>query len=121
MFALDEARQRLYFTEWGSHRVGFVDLKAATVSYLVQSFHTPAGIAIDSGRQLLYVSERDRHQLRVIDLGSGKDSVLTGGIEGYTDGPLASARFESPEGLALGVDGRLYVAEFYGGRVRVIE
>ncbi|WP_061247204.1 hypothetical protein [Leptospira noguchii] len=62
-------------------------------------FNGPFFMDIDPERNL-YVGELGNHTIRKIDLNSGNVSTLSGGISGYLDGDLASARFKSPLGIA---------------------
>jgi hypothetical protein len=59
-----------------------------------------------------------------IELGR-KDVVVetvAGALEpGYADGPGRDARFDAPVGIALGRDGRLYVADSRNQRIRVVQ
>lgn len=48
----------------------------------------------------LYVGELSNHTIRKINLDSGTVSTFSGGISGYFDGDLTSARFKSPLGIA---------------------
>lgn len=48
------------------------------------------------------------------------ESFAGDGEAGHRDGPAAQARFNGPEGLALGPDGTVYVAEREGHRIRKI-
>jgi len=48
--------------------------------------------------------------------------TVAGALEpGYADGPGRDARFDAPIGIALGRDGRLYVADSRNHRIRVVE
>lgn len=48
-------------------------------------------------------------------------STLAGtGDKGATDGPGTTATFNSPQGIAIGLDGSLYVADFYNNKIRKI-
>jgi len=51
---------------------------------------------------------------------AGVVTVLWSGADGYVDGPLASARFSTPEGLATDAQGDLYVADAGNQRIRKI-
>jgi sugar lactone lactonase YvrE len=51
----------------------------------------------------------------------GHLSLLAGGSQaGYADGPATTAMFSSPEGLAMGPDGSIYVADMGNGMIRRI-
>jgi sugar lactone lactonase YvrE len=60
----------------------------------------------------------------MIDLATGIISTVAGtGSAGYNgDGlPAAEASLAGPSGLAVGVDGTLYVADTFNGRIRAID
>lgn len=89
-------------------------------------FDEPSGLAWDGPTSTLYVADRNNHVIRSI---SG-DSVDT--VAGAVDDPrldadlgegiaLASARFDSPEGVLADADGNLLVADTGHNRVRRIE
>lgn len=71
----------------------------------------------------LYLADRDNHKIKRLDLSDPTFPVTTlagTGVEGYADGPGASAQFDKP--FALGVDpsGDLWVGEQKDTRVRKI-
>jgi hypothetical protein len=72
-------------------------------------FSNPQGIAVDAAGNV-YVS--DNQTIRKITA-TGIVTTLAGlaGISGSADGPGSSARFNSPEGLAIAADGHLLVAD----------
>jgi sugar lactone lactonase YvrE len=98
----------------GSGADGYQDGPAATAR-----FAYPTGLAVD-GRGRLYVTDQINNRIRLIE--NGQVSTLAGdGTAGYADGPAATARFTYPGGVAVDGQGRVYVADTYGHRVRVIE
>jgi DNA-binding beta-propeller fold protein YncE len=49
-------------------------------------------------------------------------STLSGaGEPGYVDGKRGVARFNNPTGVAVGPDGKIYVADFDNGKIRVVD
>jgi sugar lactone lactonase YvrE len=49
-------------------------------------------------------------------------SMLSGGAEaGYVDGARGAAKFANPVNAAFGPDGRVYVADFDNGKIRVVD
>ncbi len=87
---------------------------------LQAQFNTPSGIALDAGGNV-YVADTGNHVIRRIAV-DGTVSTLAGdGQRGFVDGPAAQARFDGPMGVAVDAGGRVYVADTYNDRIRVIE
>ena len=90
-------------------------------SALTAQFNTPRGIArAADGR--LFVADSLNHRIRVISADGATVSTYAGdGIcGGFADGSTSTARFSSPRGIALAADGRLFVADEFNHRIRVI-
>lgn len=81
-------------------------------------FSNPRALAIDKNG-ILYVADTGNHAIRRINLEGGV-STIAGGIAGFENGPVESARFNSPEGIALDDVGRIFVADRGNNVVRVI-
>jgi sugar lactone lactonase YvrE len=96
----------------GSGTSGFADGPAATAQ-----FDSPTALALE-GTATLLVADSGNHRIRRIS--GGTVSTLAGGPPGSADGAPGSARFISPRGLATDASGRLFVADFGNGKVRVI-
>ena len=82
---------------------------------------TPSAIAFD-GNGSLIVADSGSNSIKKID-SAGKVSVIAGveGKSGFADGDASMALFNGPIGVAVGSDGRVYVADTYNDRIRVIE
>jgi len=79
-------------------------------------FNFPRDIALAGST--IYIADTENHRIRAIS--SGLVSTLAGsGIAGFLDGAAATARFNSPSGLALS-GGTLYVADAGNDRIRAI-
>lgn len=122
MLLHDAKSNSLYVTGFSSDCVRRVDLATKMVSTVgTCDFNEPSGLALDAARGLLHVSEFNGFKVRTLDLATGTITDLAGtGSAGYANGPLLAAQFMAPEGLFLH-QGKLYVADFYGHRIRVIE
>ena len=104
--------QQVVSTLAGSGEFGYLDGPGATAQ-----FSNLGGIAIDACGTV-YVPDEKHERIRQV-LANGQVSTLAGtGEFGFNDGPALSAQFASPEGIALGLDGSLYVSEYWGNRVR---
>src|SRR5262249_20707626 len=80
----------------------------------------PNGIAVAGGT--VYFADTENHAIRTIDLSSHAVTTWAGalGVAGTDDGPIASARFREPEGLAADGSGNLYVADTDNNTIRKI-
>ncbi len=93
---------------------GIVDGASATAK-----FDIPSGIAIDASGNII-VADRDNHRIRKI---SSEDIVTTiagSGNPGFTNGASASAKFDSPSGVAIDILGNIIVADTNNHSIRNI-
>ena len=83
-------------------------------------FSDPFGVAA-AADGTIYVSDAgDAQRVRRIAMDGTVTTVAGGGGHGHVDGPAASARFNTPSGLAIGPDGTLYVADTGNNAIRRI-
>ena len=83
------------------------------------AFDTPSGLAIDDAGNL-YVADTGNNRIRKVTPDGQVSTVAGDGTAGYADGAAASARFNAPIGVAVARDGRIYVADTYNDRIRLI-
>jgi len=83
-------------------------------------FYYPGSVAVDPGGNV-YVADSSNDTIRKITP-DGVTTTLAGsaGVTNSTDGPGASARFNSPQGLAIDVSGNLYVADSGNSTIRKV-
>lgn len=83
------------------------------------AFNTPSGLAIDVAGNI-YVADTGNNAIRKITP-QGLVSTLAGtGEAGYFDGKATAAQFNGPIGVAVDQAGKVYVADTYNDRIRVI-
>lgn len=87
---------------------------------LAARFDTPSGLALDSAGNL-YVADTGNHAIRKISRQGVVTTVAGTGQAGYRDGPVAQAQFNGPMGVAVDRRGRVFVADTYNDRIRVIQ
>jgi sugar lactone lactonase YvrE len=125
----------LYIADTGNHRIRMVST-GGTISTFAGTgaagysgddgppaaavFDRPTALAIDNTGALL-VCDTDNHRIRRIAAAT-VTTVAGTGVQGFSGdgGPAAAAQLDTPSGLAIAADGRLFVADTRNHRVRVI-
>lgn len=82
----------------------------------------PEAVAVDGIGQVYFTSAR-ANRIRMIDL-TGTITTIAGGREsGFSGdgGPALSAQFDRPSGVAVGIDGSIYVGDTWNHTVRRID
>ena len=106
----------LYVANTGAGTVLRVTPSGAS-TVVAEGLEGPTGLAWADGT--LYIAETDGE--RILMLRDGAVSVLAGsGAQGDADGAAAEASFAAPQGLAVGADGAVYVADTANAAVRCI-
>jgi len=107
----------------GSGLIGHADGPAATASFMM-----PAAVAYGPDGAL-YVADEAAQRIRVVSTsgvvttiaGSGDTNASGMWVDGgYRDGAAGDARFDRPDGIAVGSDGTVYVSDLGNGCVRSI-
>lgn len=79
-----------------------------------------ADVAVDADGRI-FIADEDNHVIRMVE--DGMISTFAGtGIEGFSGdgGPANLAELDSPESVAIGPDGELYIGDDGNNRVRVV-
>jgi sugar lactone lactonase YvrE len=82
-------------------------------------FIEPWGVAVLAGDRII-VADWGAHLLREVSLAGVVTAFAGDGGSGTIDGPRASARFVSPQGLAADASGAIYVSDVGAHRIRRI-
>ncbi len=81
---------------------------------------TPSSLAIDAFGNL-YVADTGNHAIRKVSP-QGEVTTLAGtGVAGFRDGDGAQAQFDAPMGVAVDLFGRVFVADTWNDRIRMID
>ncbi|MFN8154948.1 MAG: gliding motility-associated C-terminal domain-containing protein [Bacteroidia bacterium] len=76
------------------------------------TFNQPWGIAIDT-LGYLYVADNRSYKIRKIDPAGNVTTIAGTGVFGTTNGPVNTASFSSPAGIAVTKDGQtIYISEY---------
>jgi sugar lactone lactonase YvrE len=84
---------------------------------LSASFGDPFGIAVDRDGSVIVAEGGASNRIRRITPESQVET-LAGSVEGFADGPAASAAFNTPSGIALDGDDALIIADTSNNRIR---
>jgi hypothetical protein len=86
------------------------------------SFNIPSGVAVDINGNV-FVGDRNNNLIRIVTTG-GAVSTFAGAAGnnnwGFLDGSIETARFNSPQGLAVDPTGNVYVADTGNRRIRCV-
>lgn len=82
-------------------------------------FHTPSGVALDPQGNL-YVADTGNHVIRKISPQGVVTTLAGNGQAGFRDGAAGQAQFNGPIGLAVDRQGRVWVADTYNDKIRMI-
>ncbi len=105
----------------GSGAAGIADGPAGKATFLF-----PYGVAVAADGSI-YISDRAAQRIRILTPSgevrtiAGSGPIASPGLivrPGYRDGPALLAQFAGPEGLAIGPDGALYIADTYNHCIR---
>ena len=93
---------------------GFQDGASGTAQ-----FSNPMAVTVASSG-VIYVADAGNNRIRMIATDGEVSTVAGDGTAGFLDAVGTEAQFSSPRGIAIGSDGRLYVADTNNHRIRVL-
>jgi sugar lactone lactonase YvrE len=98
----------------GSGGTGFADGTGTNAI-----FSSPTGIAVDA-YGVIFVSDSENHRIRMITSAGVVTTIAGTGAADFADGMGANAKFHTPFSATFDRFGNLYIAEYYGQRIRKI-
>jgi sugar lactone lactonase YvrE len=136
MFVALDGTGNLYFVDRWNHRIrkvsadGIITTVAGTGSEGFSGDGGPAteaklaaphGLALDAEGNLI-IADTVNHRVRRVDKNGIITTIAGTGRAGYTPegGQATAARLNSPDGLAVDLQGNLYIADLFNHRVRKV-
>lgn len=88
---------------------------------LSATLDTPQAVALDAAGNL-YIADTYNHAIRKVDTDGNISTIAGTGSPGFSGdgGPATKAQLYNPQGVAVGPDGLIYVADTFNARIRVI-
>ncbi|KAI7838239.1 hypothetical protein COHA_007984 [Chlorella ohadii] len=143
--ALDSNEQYLYIAMAGQHQIWRMDTATGVLanfsgsgyernqngtSALTTAWAQPSGLALAPSGDAIYVADSESSSVRRLDLGSGGSRLLVGGDPmfsdnlfrfGDKDGSGSDALLQHPLAVLTAPDGKVYVADSYNHRLKVLD
>lgn len=91
-------------------------------SVISDKFDTPSAIAFDERGDLI-VADSGSHTIKKVNIETGATEIIAG-VEnkfGFSDDAAKNALFNAPVGIAVGANEKIFVADTYNDKIRVIE
>ncbi len=103
----------------GSHEPGFGGDSGPAVDALLR---WPGGMAVDDAG-VVYIADTGNHRIRAVALDGTISTIAGTGTEGFSGdrGKAVDADLGSPNDVAIGPDGSIYIADSSNNRIRVID
>jgi sugar lactone lactonase YvrE len=95
---------------------------ADTFEVVADKLDTPSAIAFDSNGDLI-VADSGTHTIKKVKIENGEVETIAGteNQKGFADGDAKTAQFNAPIGITVGENDKIFVADTYNDKIRVIE
>lgn len=127
-----DASGNLFVLDSNNHRIRKIDPNKVVTTFsgsgsagsadgaaFSASFNTPFALTIDAWGNL-FVADEMNHKIRKVAPNGGVSTFAGNGGTAIVDGTGTSATFHNPAGIAIDIQGNLYVADYYDNRIRKI-
>ncbi|MCE1157941.1 MAG: hypothetical protein LWX23_02595 [Spirochaetia bacterium] len=123
----------IYIADTMNHRIRKINTANVNVSTLAggassgsadglgpaASFTSPRALAL-SASGYIYVADSGNNKIRSITPEGQVTTIAGSGTAGYQDGPALDSSFSNPRGLSSGGPGKLFVADTWNSKIRLV-
>ncbi|VTU33919.1 NHL repeat-containing protein [Variovorax sp. PBL-E5] len=127
-----DAQRNVYVADTGNHLIRKITPDGAVSTFAgsgalggddgagrAASFRDPYGVAVDAAGNV-YVADYSNNRIRKITPDGVVSTLAGSGAPGSDDGAGGTASFRHPYGVAVGLGGNVYVADYGNNRIRRI-
>ncbi|HXG85198.1 MAG TPA: hypothetical protein VNI84_14350 [Pyrinomonadaceae bacterium] len=120
-FGIVEKNGEIFFSDGAAGKIRRVS-NYQNFTVVSDKFDTPSAIVFDDKGDLI-VADSGAHTIKKVNIETGETEVIAGveNNSGFSDGEANSALFNAPVGVAVGEGGKIFVADTYNDKIRVIE
>lgn len=92
------------------------------IDLISNKFNTPSGMVFDKDENLI-IADPGSHTIKRLNTVNGEVTLIAGveNKHGFADDESSKALFNAPIGVAVSPDGKIYVADTYNDKIRLIE
>lgn len=123
----------LYVADYGNHKIRKVDTSgmittlagngtagSADGTTTSATFYYPSIIASNSNNEL-FVTDQNNHKIRKITATGAVSTFAGTGVAGANDEKASSSTFNSPTGIVIGANDKMYIADYANHKIRKIQ
>lgn len=143
--AVDKLGQNVYIAIAGQHQIWRHDVETGVTSVFSgngyernqngqrgtdTAYAQPSGLSFDPEEKELYVADSESSSIRAVNLATGGSRLCAGGDPNFSDnlfqfgdrdGVGSRAQLQHPLGVLYGSDGKLYIADSYNHKMKVMD
>lgn len=114
-----DASGNLYVSDLASHKIRKITPEAEVTTVANGGFFNPSGLAIDAAGDIL-IADYSNNLIKKMTPAGVITTVAGTGVPGNIDGPVASATFQNPFGIAVDASDNIYITDQTNQTIRKI-
>ena len=128
-----DSQGNLYVADYGNHKIRKVDTSGMITTFAgngtagatdgtatTATFYYPAIVAVNSNDEL-FVTDQNNHKIRKISPTGVVTTYAGTGVAGANDEKATFSTFNSPTGIVVGPNDKMYIADYANHKIRKIQ